>query len=89
MEKSKKTNSYQIEDPTNKGDVIVTWIMTHACQESCGYCISPSKTNELTTEVEHFTIQNKLIKDGLTKMRYIGGGTTHYQTSSKINSKRL
>ncbi len=73
MENSNKPNSYQIEDPINKGEVIVTWIMTHACQENCGYCISPTKTDELSTEIEHFTIQNKLIKDGLTKMRYIGG----------------
>ena len=73
MEESKKINSYKIEDPLNKGEVIVTWIITHACQERCGYCISPSKNNELTTEFDHFAIQNKLIKDGLTKMRYIGG----------------
>ena len=73
MEKSRKASSYQIEDSTNKREVIVTWIITHACQERCGYCISPSKTSELKTEVEHFAIQNKLIKDGLTKMRYIGG----------------
>ena len=32
-------NNYQIEDPNHVGEVIVSWIITHACQENCGYCI--------------------------------------------------
>lgn len=66
-----KTRKYQIED--TKNDIIVSWIITHACQEKCGYCISPKKRIELSTIEEHLTIQNKLISDGLTKNRYIGG----------------
>jgi MoaA/NifB/PqqE/SkfB family radical SAM enzyme len=51
----------------------VSWIITHACQERCGYCISPEKEEELTSEEDHFAIQNKMLEDGLTKNRYIGG----------------
>lgn len=71
MERRDRTEGYQIED--TKNDTIVSWIITHACQEKCGYCISPEKRTELTREEDHFAIQNKLIKDGLTKNRYIGG----------------
>lgn len=72
MDKLRQISGYQIEDPKNVGEVIVTWIITHACQERCGYCISPKKTKEFTSK-EHFFIQDKLINDGLTKNRYIGG----------------
>lgn len=64
---------YKIEDGEHKEDVIVSWIITHACQERCAYCISPNKTTEITSEEEHFAIQNQMIKTGLTKNRYIGG----------------
>lgn len=67
------TKKYQIEDGEHIGEVIVSWIITHACQERCAYCISPEKTKEITSEEEHFAIQNHLIKTGLTKNRYIGG----------------
>ena len=70
MENEKK---YQIEDGEHKGEVIVSWIITHACQEKCAYCISPERTKEITSEEEHFAIQNQLIETGLTKNRYIGG----------------
>ena len=66
-------NNYQIEDPNHVGEVIVSWIITHACQENCGYCISPAKKEEITSEKEHFEIQKRLIETGLTKNRYIGG----------------
>ena len=72
MEKE-KTKKYQIEDGEHKGEVIVSWIITHACQEKCKYCISPVKGNEIMSESEHFAIQNQLISTGLTKNRYIGG----------------
>ena len=64
---------YEIEDAEHKNEVIVSWIITHACQERCAYCISPEKGCEITNEEEHFAIQNQLIKTGLTKNRYIGG----------------
>lgn len=64
---------YAIEDPNHVGEVIISWIITHSCQEGCGYCISPRKRNEITSRKSHFEIQNQLIKTGLTKMRYIGG----------------
>lgn len=70
IEKKKK---YEIEDGEHRGEVIVSWIITHACQERCAYCISPEKTKEITSEEEHFKIQNQLIETGLTKNRYIGG----------------
>ena len=73
MDKTKQISGYKIEDPNNVGEVIVSWIITHACQERCGYCISPEKTRELTSRKDHFLIQEKLINDGLTKNRYIGG----------------
>lgn len=73
MTEIKKDRSYKIEDPKNIGEVIVSWIITHACQEKCGYCISPCQTTELRSEKDHFAIQDKLIQDGLTKNRYIGG----------------
>ena len=68
-----KRSSYTIEDGEHAGEVIISWIITHSCQERCGYCISPCKQEELTSEEEHFAIQRKLIDGGLTKIRYIGG----------------
>lgn len=68
-----RNNKYEIEDANHVGEVIVSWIITHACQECCGYCISPCKQKEITSEAEHFAIQEKLIQGGLTKNRYIGG----------------
>lgn len=73
MTNPKSIKKYQIEDPTNKGEIIVSWIITHACPEHCGYCISPCQSDELKSEENHFAIQDKMIKDGLTKNRYIGG----------------
>ena len=70
---SLKHNNYQIEETSGPDVIIVSWIITHACQERCGYCISPNVTKELSTREEHFAIQNKLIIGGLTKNRYIGG----------------
>ncbi len=64
---------YQIEDGEHKGEVIVSWIITHACQEHCAYCISPNCKNEIRSEEEHIAIQDQMIKTGLTKNRYIGG----------------
>lgn len=64
---------YEIEDGEHRGEVIVSWIITHACQEKCAYCISPEKTKEIMSLEEHLQIQNQLIKTGLTKNRYIGG----------------
>lgn len=69
----KRKNNYVIEDANHVGEVIISWIITHACQERCGYCISPCKQNEITSEADHFSIQEKLIQGGLTKNRYIGG----------------
>lgn len=68
-----RNNTYVIEDANHVGEVIVSWIITHSCQEQCGYCISPFKKKEITSEEEHFKIQKKLITGGLTKNRYIGG----------------
>lgn len=70
---SNEKKHYTIEDPNHVDEVIISWIITHACQERCGYCISPKKRDELTTREEHFKVQNRLIETGLTKMRYIGG----------------
>ena len=64
---------YEIEDPNHVGDVIVSWIITHACPEKCGYCISPQKKKEITSREDHFLLQDRMIKTGLSKMRYIGG----------------
>lgn len=64
---------YKIEDGEHRGEVIVSWIITHACQERCAYCISPNKQNEIKSLEEHLAIQNQLIDTGLTKNRYIGG----------------
>lgn len=64
---------YEIEDGEHKQDVIVSWIITHCCPERCDYCISPEKRKEITSEEEHFAIQNQMISTGLTKNRYIGG----------------
>lgn len=69
----KRKSNYAIEDANHVGEVIISWIITHACQEHCGYCISPCKQQEITSEEEHFLIQDKLIAGGLTKNRYIGG----------------
>ena len=69
----KKEHQYMIEDGEHKEDVIVSWIITHACQENCAYCISPQKCAEIMSKEEHFKIQNQLIDTGLTKNRYIGG----------------
>ena len=66
-------SKYQIEDGEHRNEVIVSWIITHGCQENCAYCISPTKKQEITSEEDHFAIQNHLIKTGLTKNRYIGG----------------
>ena len=64
---------YKIEDGEHKEDVIVSWIITHACQERCAYCISPNCSSEIKSEEEHIAIQDQMIKTGLTKNRYIGG----------------
>ena len=72
MENNNK-GKYQIEDENHVGEVIVSWIITHGCQEKCAYCISPKKTKEIISIEEHFKIQNHLINTGLTKNRYIGG----------------
>lgn len=64
---------YIVEDTKIMDEVVISWIITHSCQEKCGYCISPNKTKEITSKDTHFLIQNHLIKTGLTKMRYIGG----------------
>ena len=69
----KRNTNYVIEDANHVGEVIISWIITHACQEHCGYCISPCKQSEITSEEDHFAIQEKLIQGGLTKNRYIGG----------------
>lgn len=69
----KRTSNYVIEDANHVGEVIISWIITHACQERCGYCISPCMQSEITSESAHFAIQEKLIQGGLTKNRYIGG----------------
>ena len=58
MTEIKTDRSYKIEDPKNIGEVIVSWIITHACQEKCGYCISPCQTTELRSEKDHFAIQD-------------------------------
>lgn len=73
MNNNKRKSNYEIEDPNHEGEVIVSWIITHSCQERCGYCISPTKQKELTSEEEHFAVQKRLIETGLTKNRYIGG----------------
>jgi len=73
MSDIKQKSGYQIEDPNNVGEIIVSWIITHACMENCGYCISPPKKTEELSLKEHFIIQEKLINDGVTKIRYIGG----------------
>lgn len=70
---NKEHKQYQIEKTDDLNTIIVSWIITHACQERCGYCISPNISKELTTKEEHFLVQNKLIAGGLTKNRYIGG----------------
>lgn len=70
---SKEQKPYQIEKTDDLDTIIVSWIITHACQERCGYCISPNISQELTTKEEHFSVQDKLIAGGLTKNRYIGG----------------
>lgn len=73
MKNVKATNNYKIEDPNHVGEVIISWIITHACQERCGYCISPNMQKEIRSKEKHFEIQNRLIASGLTKNRYIGG----------------
>lgn len=64
---------YNIEDGEHKEDVVVSWIITHKCQEGCAYCISPKCSTEIEDEKSHMLIQDKLIKNGVTKIRYIGG----------------
>ena len=71
--KTKEKRKYEIEDPNHKNEVIISWTITHGCQEKCAYCISPKKRKEITSKEEHFKIQRLLIQGGLTKMRYIGG----------------
>lgn len=68
-----KLKDYKIEDAQHKNEVIVSWIITHACQENCGYCISPNKKSEITDLATHMLIQNKMISNGVSKIRYIGG----------------
>lgn len=68
-----ENNKYVTETAEHEGEVIVSWIITHACQEKCAYCISPNKSKEITSEEDHTAIQNQLIATGLTKNRYIGG----------------
>ena len=46
---SNEKKHYTIEDPNHVGEVIISWIITHSCQERCGYCISPNKRSEITT----------------------------------------
>lgn len=64
---------YVTEDGEHKEDVIVSWIITHGCQERCAYCISPEKCKEITDYETHKAIQDQMIATGLTKNRYIGG----------------
>lgn len=64
---------YIIEDGQHKNEVIVSWIITHCCQERCSYCISPNQSQEIKSFEEHLKIQNQMIDSGLTKNRYIGG----------------
>jgi MoaA/NifB/PqqE/SkfB family radical SAM enzyme len=66
-------NKYITEDGEHKNDVIVSWIITHGCQERCAYCISPEKCKEITDFDTHKKIQDQMIATGLTKNRYIGG----------------
>ncbi|MDO5557104.1 MAG: radical SAM protein [Clostridia bacterium] len=73
MKTNEKQCKYTIEDGKHINEVIVSWIITHGCQEKCGYCISPCKTTEINLKKEHFIIQDKLIQGGVTKNRYIGG----------------
>ena len=32
---------YIVEDTKIMDEVVISWIITHSCQEKCGYCISP------------------------------------------------
>lgn len=73
MKSNNEFKKYEIEDAEHRGEVIVSWIITHACQERCAYCISPNCSREISSEEEHFAIQDQMIATGLTKNRYIGG----------------
>ena len=42
-----KEKKYMIEDSQHKDEVIVSWIITHCCQEKCAYCISPNQAQEI------------------------------------------
>lgn len=68
-----ENKKYVIENGEHKGEVIVSWIITHSCPEKCAYCISPIKSKEIQSFEEHLKIQNQMINTGLTKCRYIGG----------------
>ena len=68
-----ENKKYVTEDGEHKNDVIVSWIITHGCQERCAYCISPEKCSEITDYETHKAIQDQMIATGLTKNRYIGG----------------
>ncbi len=68
-----ENKKYVTEDGEHKNDVIVSWIITHGCQEKCAYCISPEKCSEITDYETHRAIQDQMIATGLTKNRYIGG----------------
>lgn len=84
MESNEKNKKYQIEDAEHKGEVIVSWIITHSCQERCAYCISPCCSKEISSEEEHFAIQDQMIATGLTKNRYIGGEPLMVQHLPKL-----
>ncbi|MDR2572048.1 MAG: radical SAM protein [Oscillospiraceae bacterium] len=51
---------------------IISWTLTHKCQEKCGYCFSPRPSCELG-ESEHYIIQSKLIESKTHGNYYIGG----------------
>lgn len=68
-----KEKKYMIEDSQHKDEVIVSWIITHCCQEKCAYCISPNQAQEIKSFEEHLKMQNYMIDNGLNKSRYIGG----------------
>ena len=68
-----ENKKYITEDGEHKKDVIVSWIITHACPEKCAYCISPEKCEEISDFETHKAIQDQMIETGLTKNRYIGG----------------
>ena len=62
---------YQVEDGEHKGEVIVSWIITHRCPEKCAYCISPCQSSEIESFEKHLAIQNQMINTGLKKVPHL------------------